>query len=496
MPQGDRPVEPVALFFALDRSSPTPLHRQLYDHLRREILAGRLPSGQRLPPTRSFADQLGVSRNTVVSAFDQLLAEGYVEGRVGSGTYVAASIPDDVLEVASTRRAPQAGGRVRGLSKRGCRLAGLSLDTGVRDALPFRTAVPDLVHLPLSAWAKIARRLLRRPPTDLLTYGDARGYEPLRRALAAHVAATRGVVCSPDQVLIVSGSQQGLALIANVLLDPGDSAWIEDPGYVGSRATLTTAGIEPLPVPVDDEGLDVDWARGHHPEARLTYVTPSHQFPTGVIMSLARRLRLLDWAQRTDAWIVEDDYDGEYRYGGMPLESLQGLDRGQRVLYLGTLSKVLFPSLRLGYLVVPRDLVDAFCAAKVLADRHPPSLDQAILADFIDEGHLGRHIRRMRALYRARQEALLSALGQHLDGLLEASVTDTGMHLVAWLPPEVDDRAATAAAAARGLVAPAISAYSLAHAPRGGLVLGFAAFDGSQIEAGTRRLAMALEHFR
>lgn len=493
---GDDASERILQLVRLDRTSAKALHRQLYEQLRRAILLARLQPGQRLPATRSLADELGVSRNTVLSAFDQLLAEGYVAGRVGAGTYVAASIPDNVLEVTSASTATTQRHTSRRLpSARGTLLAGvrLAVDRDEAPPRPFRAALPDLDLVPLGDWLKTIRRCLRLPPRDLLSYGDAGGYAPLRRAIAEHVVAKRAVVCAPEQVLIVSGSQQGLALAANVLLDTDETAWMEDPGYVGARAALTAAGVRLLPVPVDGEGLDVEWARTHYPHARLAYVTPSHQYPTGVTMSLARRLQLLEWAQKSHAWIVEDDYDGEYRYGGRPLESLHGLDRIDCVLYLGTFSKILFPALRLGYLVVPPDLIEVFRAAKALVDRHPPLLDQAILADFIEEGHLGRHVRRMRALYAARQEALRSALGEYFGDLVDAPRNDTGMHLAAWLPGSTDDRALAEIAQAHGIVAVPVSANSLEHPCRPGLVLGFAAFEERQIRNGVRKLAAALE---
>jgi GntR family transcriptional regulator/MocR family aminotransferase len=332
----------------------------------------------------------------------------------------------------------------------------------------------------------------RSPSADLLSYGDPAGYGPLRAVIAEYLIAARGVRCRPEQVIVVAGSQQGLDLAARVLLDAGDKAWVEDPGYIGARGALTSAGADLVPVPVDQEGLEVVAGIARCPTARLVYITPSHQYPLGVTMSLPRRLALLEWAQRAGAWVLEDDYDGEYRYTGRPLPALQGLDTENRTVYLGTLSKTLFPALRLGYLVVPLDLVDTFVAAKALTDRHAPSVEQAVLADFITEGHFARHVRRTRMLYAARQAALVDAAQRNLAGLLEIGPAEAGMHLVGYLPRGVDDQDASRRAAAYQVDAPALTAFALTPQRRGGLLLGYAAVSQAEIYAGVRRLAAAL----
>ena len=320
----------------------------------------------------------------------------------------------------------------------------------------------------------------------------------MREAISGYLGARRAARCSPEQVVVVSGSQQALDLAARVLLDPGDAAWVEDPGYAGARAALAGAGARLVPVPVDDDGLDVSAGKEREPDARLAYVTPSHQYPLGPTMGLGRRLELLRWASGAGAWIVEDDYDGEYRYGGRPLEALQGLDTGGRVVYVGTFSKVLFPALRLGYLVVPPDLVDAFVAARELSDRGSPVIEQSVLADFIAEGNFARHVRRMRALYASRQEALVEAAKQELSGLLNIGPAEAGMHLVGSLPWGADDREASRRATSYGVEAPPVSAYAMKGAPypenphRPGLLLGYAALTEAEILRGVRRLAAAL----
>lgn len=485
-----------ATTIVLDRSSATPLFRQLYESLRTSILRGRLPSGTRLPSTRALAADLAIARNTVANAYEQLLAEGYVEGQVGSGTYVARTLPDDAVpvgaEVAPAAREPCPGRR---LSRRGDLLAGTSVGVSRTSATPrpFRAGLPAFDAFPFQLWARLMARHWRHPSRELLGYSAPVGYRPLREAIAAHLAATRAVRCDAEQVVIVAGSQQALDLAARVLLDEGDVVWIEDPGYLGARGALVGAGARVVGVPVDAEGIDVAWGAAHAPTPRLVYVSPSHQYPLGVMMSLARRLALLDWASRADAWILEDDYDSEYRFVGRPTAALQGLDRDGRVIYLGTFSKVLLPSLRLGYLVVPPDLVDAFAAARALVDRHSPLVEQAVLADFINDGHFAHHVRRMRLLYAERQATLVEAASRELSGLLDVRPADAGLHLIGWLPEGVDDVAAASLADARDVETIPLSRYYLQPAPRGGLVLGYAALNEEQIREGVSQLAQALQ---
>jgi GntR family transcriptional regulator/MocR family aminotransferase len=485
----------AATSLTLDPASPAPIYRQIYSGVRAAILQGRLAPGAALPSTRAFAAELGVSRTTVVAAFEQLLAEGYVQGRAGAGTYVAQTLPDDLLRPAADRPARHAaGGDGRGLSRRGALLAATPVAAARDEGRPvaFRPGLPALDAFPFALWARLVARRYRRPPAELLSYGDPAGYRPLREAIAGYLGESRAVRCRPEQVLVVTGAQQAIDLTARVLLDPGDAVWVEDPGYIAGRGSLRGAGAELVPVPVDAQGLDVAAGVAAAPAARMVYVTPSHQYPLGVTMSLPRRLALLEWASRASAWVLEDDYDSEYRYAGRPLAALQGLDSEGRVIYLGTFSKVLFPSLCLAYLVVPADLVDAFVAARMLVNRHSPSLEQAALTDFIVEGHFMRHIRRMRAFYAERQAALVAAAERELAGLLAVTPSEAGLHLVGWLPDGADDRAAARAAAAHGVEAPPLTPFGIRPVPRPGLLLGYAAVDEAAIRTGARRLAGAL----
>jgi GntR family transcriptional regulator/MocR family aminotransferase len=357
----------------------------------------------------------------------------------------------------------------------------------------FLVGQPDVTSFPFETWARLVARHARHSLQAVSFYQYVQGYLPLRQAIATHIGMTRGVHCSPEQIILTTGAQGALDLVARVLLDPGDSAWVEDPGYSGARGALLAAGAKLVAVPVDEEGLDVDAGRQLCPEARLAIVTPSHQFPTGVTMSLSRRLALLEWSRETHAWIVEDDYDTEYRFSGRPLEALHGLDRAGRVLYIGTFSKMLFPSLRLGYLVAPPELFAGLKATLRLIAVHVPLLEQMALADFMAEGYFARHVRRMRQLYKERRDALVDALTRELGTRLDVTVPEAGMHLVVWLPSEMSAQIVAHRAAAYGLHILPISQFSLRPLQRDGLLLGFASASQQDLRAGVQRLALALQ---
>jgi GntR family transcriptional regulator/MocR family aminotransferase len=476
---------------SLDRSSGDPLHQQLYAALREAILAGRLPPGTRLPATRSMAQDLGAARNTVVTAFERLIAEGYMSARVGDGTRVAALRPEALLQARRIRAAAPARGTAPGLSRRGAALA------AVRRAAPdmrraFQTGLPALDALPLDVWARLLARRARQPLRGTLGYAHGAGLPPLREAIAAYLGAARGVTCDPAQVIVVAGAQGGLDLAARMLVDPGDRVWIEEPGYLGARGALIGAGAQLVPVPVDADGIDVAAGERAGRGARLAYVTPSHQFPLGMTMPVARRLALLEWAARAGAWIIEDDYDSEYRYGGRPVAAMQGIDAAGRVVYVGTFSKTMFPALRTGYLIVPPALVDPFTAAIRQTGHTVPAAVQAALADFLSEGHYAAHIRRTRALYASRQSRLVDALRRRLSGALDVQPAEAGMQLPVHLRGKLDDRALSAAADAAGVIAPPLSAFHLGRVVHRGFVLGYAGVPEPEIDRGVELLAKVL----
>jgi GntR family transcriptional regulator/MocR family aminotransferase len=490
---------PYPPFITLDEKSDAPLYRQIYETIRRSILRGGFHSGRQLPASRLLAKQLGVSRMTVVNAYEQLLAEGYLEGRAGAGTFVAAHLPEEFLQASGFERLElQEKPLTRKviLSEYGSKLAESSKiilqHHGATPLVPFQHGVAAIDEFPFGVWAKIAQKWQKRPPTSVLSYGDAVGFQPLRDAIAAHLAAARGVRCTSEQIIITNGTQQALDLISRIFLSESEDVCLEDPGYIGARYIFTATGARIVPVPIDDEGFDLQKARKRSPKARLIYVTPSHQFPLGVTMSLARRLSLLEWARERDAFIIEDDYNSEYRYSGRPHASLQGLDRDGRVIYVGSFSKTIFPALRLGYLVAPADLIEVFAAARALTGLHSPVIEQAILAEFIAERHFARHIRRMRGMYEERQQTLVEEARKNLGSMLEVAPAKAGMHLIGWLPSGISDREVSRRAAEAGLNLAPVSAYCINQKLRGGLLLGYTAYDEKHIRQGIKKLARVL----
>ncbi len=486
------------------------LYRSLYDRIRQAILEGRpgFEPGRRLPPSRSLASSLGISRNTVVSAYEQLLAEGYIEGRTGAGTFVA-DLP--------RRDSIQRGGRNLpgpGLSERGKILARIPVSRRkpLRDvpaAVPFQPGVPDLAAFPFAEMSRIAARCLRSGGVREFGYGAVGGLLDLRRAIAVNLRLSRGVIAEPERILIVNGSQEALYLCARLLSDPGDRFYVEDPGYPGARGAFAAAGANITPVPVDREGLDVAELRRVYVKQNagrrcLVYCTPSHQFPLGVPLSLRRRLELLQFAAEANAFILEDDYDSEFRYSGRPLTALSGLSdvpgTSERTIYIGTFSKIMAPGLRLGYLVIPEPLVDAFLAARALIDRQPPALNQMIVARFMQDGGYHRHVRRMRELYGERRAILLDALREKLAGRLEPLIGvagDTGLHVAATLSGELqgtDDQKLADNLVKRGLNIPPLSGFLVRprkDAPRG-FMMGYAPFEAAAIRAGVEQMAVVL----
>jgi GntR family transcriptional regulator / MocR family aminotransferase len=484
-----------SLFIMLNsRPSDRPLYRQIYEAIRTAILSGEFAPGKRLAATRMLARELGVSRITVLNAYEQLFAEGYLDGKGGAGTFVAAELPESLLRTETIKQSKQKKTNAPlCLSPFGEKLAQKDIGSirarTIAKFQPFQNGLTAVDKFPFEIWSRIAARVHRNPSREVLGYGDPQGYFPLREAIAAHLKSARGVNCAPEQVLITSGAQQALDLTARIFLSEKDSVLIEDPCYQEARSAFDAIGSKIIPVPVDAEGLNLAAARQ---KAKLIYVTPSHQYPLGVTMSLPRRLALLQWARSNDAWIIEDDYNSEFRYAGRPLASLQGLDQGGRVIYVGTFSKTIFPSIRIGCAVVPPDLVAIFTAARALSDTHSSLIDQAILTEFIRDGHFARHVRRMRTLYEERQQTLIAECEKNLVGLLDTKKADAGMHLVGWLPEGLSDKAISRKAAEQNLKLAPVSSYCAKELPRGGLILGYTAFGRNQIKEGVKKMKTIL----
>jgi GntR family transcriptional regulator / MocR family aminotransferase len=464
----------------VDRQSPATLSQQIYLQVRSAILLRRLTAGMRLPSSRELATRLGVARMSVIAAYEQLLAEGYVTARTGSGTFVSAEVPNDF--------------NLRGQARlRRWRLAPAKPDQpAYSDARPFnmgRTLVDDRS---VDAWQRLMRQAARSLGSQDLGYSDPSGFPVLRDAICRYLQAARAVRCEPDQIIITAGTQQGIDIATRVLLRPGDRVWIEDPGYPLTRDMLVAAGMRVCPVAVDEQGLQVGVGLKVAHRARAAFVTPSHQYPLGVVLSMARRLELLAWARDNDAWIIEDDYASEFRYAGLPLASLQGLDDSDRVVYVGTLNKALFPGLRLGYLVAPWSMQRAFADARHLMDRQPPSLLQSLVAEFMSQGHFSSHIRRMRQQYRTQRDALANELVRHAGDAVTVSRPDQGMHLVAGLRQGIRDLVVERAAGAAGLVARAMSRTYVKARPQHGLMLGFSGYPTHLIVPAAARLAQII----
>jgi GntR family transcriptional regulator/MocR family aminotransferase len=462
-----------------ERPKRTGITRWLREQLRSAILDGRLKAGTRLPASRDFAAHYKMSRGTVVSVFEQLQSEGFLSTKVGFGTWVnklperrhpVKKSPPSVLNLPSP-------------------LTGLCFPFPIP---PFRFHEPALTEFPVDIWARLASRCIRQASPSLLAQRDGRGHPALREALAEYLGASRGVNCSEDQIVIVTGVQQALDVLTRVLIRPGDSVWMEDPGYFGAVTAFRNAGAKVVPVPVDEQGISVDVGKQLAPRAKGVYVTPSHQFPLGVMMSLERRLEILAWALRTGAFVIEDDYDGEYRLEGHPVSVLQNLDQNDNVILVGSFSKLLFSALRVGYMVLPKRLINTILAFRFGIDQNSVGLDQAILADFIGEGHMGRHMRRMRELYADRFQTLRSESEKQLKGLLDVANVKAGLYAVGFLRNGMSSRQAESAARSQGIETMALDRFMLSDIDPRGITLGFAAFDRRAIRQGVAGLAIAL----
>jgi GntR family transcriptional regulator / MocR family aminotransferase len=487
---------------SIENNATKPLYRQIYEALRQAILARLLEPGARLPSGRDLAELLQVSRNTTVNALDQLVAEGYLQARVGAGIFVTRELPEAILGVEPVQpgQVPAFSQEVK-LSKQGERLALLSAP---RWFVPnqtahnlFRYSLPDVQVFPFKTWHKLISKYLLYQPSEIFDFhGEHAGYEPLRQALAQYLKIARGVTGEAGQIVMVTGVEQAIYLLTRLLIDPEEQVWMEEPGFPAAAQAFQAAGAEVVPIPVDQDGLNVGVGLELAPQAKIVFVSPANAFPIGSTLSLERRLRLLDWAARTGAWVIEDDYDSEFRYDSRPLAALQGLDTQQRVIYLGTsLTMALYPGIRLDYVILPPALIEPFIAARKTIDLHINPLHQAVITDFITGGHFTRHIRRMRLHYKQRRDALIEAIRASGTDLLQLGEAQGGFHICGWLPEGLDDEAVCTQAALAGIEVLPVSRFYFGPPSRRGLVLGFAASTPETIRAGVPQLLEIIAGF-
>lgn len=473
-----------------------PRHQQLYEQLRAYILTGKLPAGTRIPSTRAMAKSLNISRSTVTQSYEQLLSEGYLETIIGSGTYICKQLPDDLLNSKSVELILGTGKDAHSTKVRLSRYGRILADTGnvprvyeAKEEISFRYGRPAFNEFPIKLWRSLLLQYCSASKEWLDYSIEPLGYKPLRGAIANYISRARAVNCTPEQILITNGTQQALDLIMRLLIEPDDTIALEDPGYLSARLIFQTHGAKLLPIDVDDNGLVVSKLESYsNQDIRLVYVTPSHQFPTGAVLSLPRRLELLGWATQTGALIIEDDYDSEYRYGDRPIPALQGLDKSESVLYIGTFSKVLFPSLRIGYLVLPQNLVPIFTRAKWLSDRHLPILEQQVLTEFIEQGHLERHIRKMRSIYDQRRQVLVKALHSHFGEKATVFGDKAGLHIMVHLQTQLSENEIIERAAKVGVGMMSASTQYLIPTCKNEFIFGYGELDEQQLVEGVRRL--------
>jgi GntR family transcriptional regulator/MocR family aminotransferase len=473
----------------IDRDSEVPLAVQLYDELRQAIVSGQLRRGARIPSTRALAADLEISRNTVAAAYDYLLGEGYIQSRSGAGSVVSSALPEDHLS-SDPGDALSDGTNDNHLALRGVVLAeGADHVSPYEPPRPFVVGTPDVSEFPFDVWSRLLLKHWRSPLMRMVCSVDAAGYLKLREAITHYVGAARGLRCTPERVFVVSGSRQGLDMAVRLLVDRNDEVLMEDPGYPGARSAFEGAGARLYPLDIDEEGARVPDGRV---KAKMAFLTPSHQYPLGMTMSLERRKKWLAWAESNSAWIIEDDFDSEFRYAGRPEPAMQGLDQSGRVIYLGTFSKTLLPSLRLGFVVLPECLVQPFRRARAVIDGFPPILEQAVLAEFIHDGHFGRHVRRMRMLYDERRLTLETEFAREMQGIIALDPCDTGIHVVGWLADGITEQDTIKAAAASGFHLRGLQPCRIRPAQRQGLLLGFAAAQPEELRRSVRILAPAM----
>lgn len=472
------------------------IKEQFYLTIKAQILSGQLTAGSKLPSSRTFSEMMSISRNSVLSGLERLMDEGYLAAKKGSGTYVTAVIPDEVISIKSSSLPPP-----------------VSNENGPPDINPHRQVMKNiwdttLPHagshktfnvgvgcsdlFPYELWGRLMGRVWRQFRHQDWSLNEPLGFRPLRVAISDYIRATRGVACTAEQILMVNGTQQAMNLAAQVLLQPGDQVWLDEPGYDGALGAFASMGAKIRPVVSDKHGMDIAWAIKHWPDAKLIFTSPSHQFPLGGTLSLSRRVALLDWAAANNMWIFEDDYNSEFRYTGQPIQALQGLDQQQRVIYAGTFSKMMFPGFHLGFLVIPPRLVESFNIAKYYADTRTSFLEQKVLATFIAEGHYARHVRRVRKACHERQQTILNAIQRFLPAVMRAEPSDSGIHIVCWLSPEIEESYMIAQCRKAGLGAQPLSRYCQTKPVKPAILLGFAAHSPAEIVAGIEKLARTL----
>lgn len=488
-------LESVKAWLAHPAPAAMPLYARIQRAIRQLILDGTIGPGKPLPASRALAASLGVSRDTIEAAYAQLHAEGFIERRVGSGSFVA-----EMTEFAPGHRRSRRDALMRNqapnLSKRG---DAMFRSGGVREMLiprPFAPGVPDTRSFPLPLWERLERQVLKEVGTLALLHGDPQGAEPLRRAIADYVNLERGARATADRVLVLTSSQQAMTLCANMLLDPGERIFIEDPAYYGARKAFDAAGLESVPIRVDRQGVTVEPILSNPHRARAIFLTPSHQFPTGATLALDRRLALIDWAARHQAWIIEDDYDSEFHYAGKPTACVQGLDPHDRTIYIGTFTKSLFPSLRIGYVVLPPQLVKPMTVSRTLLDGHTASVAQLTLARFMEGGHFGAHVRAMRGIYAQRLDLLATLVRKHLSDFVEPHIPVGGLQMPCVLTCDIPERVAVDAARRVGVELLGLSALHAAGGGKAGFLMGFAAYTPAELEIAVSKLANALQMVR
>ena len=479
---------PDFLLQRIDRQNGKAVNRQIYQVIREAILSHLLPAGLQLPSSRELAQALSMSRNTVTYAYEQLIAEGYLETRAGAGTFITDTVPDQIADVVAFNPALTDPSGKSELSVRGAQLV---MHAGVNDMQwgAFMPGIPDVTQFPNKVWSRLQNKHWHRSRAELLTYSHGGGYLPLREAIAEYLRVARSVNCTASQVMITTGIHQSIDLAAKLLGESGDRAWVEDPCYWGTRSVLQSVGLKPVPIPVDEEGMRIRTTDLRQPP-RFIFATPSHQYPLGTVMSLTRRRMLLEYAAAQKVWIMEDDYDSEFRYGGRPLASLQGMDTHDRVLYMGTFSKTMFPGLRIGFLVVPEVLAAPFATGLSELYRGGQLFMQAVLTDFMMEGYFASHIRRMRLLYAERLRLLQQSITQHFGEQDCLSGGEAGLHLALGLPDHCDDAAISRQAKSEGIIVRPLSRYYMkTSGAQRGLILGYACVPNGLIEPSFARLA-------